>query len=70
MVGTKSINLISEEKMDWLVDRLKEKSTYVGLGTIALNIAGEAIPFPFAGEIINYVAGLVLIGIKEENKNG
>lgn len=52
--------------MEWLVDRFKEKSTYIGLGTIAFSLAKDAIPIPFAGEIIELIAGAVLVGMREQ----
>ena len=54
--------------MNWLTDRLKEKTTYAGVATIAFSLVKEAIPIPFAGEILELVAGAILIGMREHKR--
>lgn len=59
--------------MDWLKERFQEKTTYAGLATVGLTLANSIIPIPFAGELIQLVAGAILFGVKEhkmDKENG
>lgn len=54
--------------MDWLKERFKEKSTYAGLTTVGLTLVNTIVPIPFAGELVQLVAGAILFGVKEHKK--
>ena len=56
--------------LDWLIDRLKEKSTWMGL-TTALTAAGVAISPEMAETIMTAgvaVAGVLFVVTKEQRK--